>query len=52
MVKGDKAVICCVDDVGEDRPNKEHKKELEKRFEVLTTESDASPDKVSVKIDL
>lgn len=50
LVKGDKAVICCVDDVGEDRPNKEHKKELEKRFEVLTTESDASPDKVSVKI--
>lgn len=36
--KGIKAIICCTNEFHIDRPNCCHRKELEKRFEVCTTE--------------
>ena len=45
--KGCRAVICCTDDPGCNRPNEDHRTELRKRFGagVLTTEHDSSADK-------
>jgi hypothetical protein len=36
--KGDLAIICCTNEPSKDRPNDAHRKTLEKRFEVITTE--------------
>ena len=36
--KGELAIICCTNKPSEDRPNDAHRKMLEKRFEVITTE--------------
>lgn len=42
---GTKAVICCTDEPKKNRPNPDHRKNLEDRFdEVLATESAVSPD--------
>lgn len=49
--KGIKAIICCTNDPDTDRPNCEHRKELEKRFEVCTTEEiKPSPTNAGVSI--
>lgn len=41
IIKGAKAIICCTDNEGANRPNYFHKEKLKKRFNVFTTESDA-----------
>lgn len=40
---GKKAIICCTNEPCKNRPNCDHRKALEARFKVLTTESDAEP---------
>ena len=47
--KGIQAIICCTNNKKANRPCKEHRKELEKRFDVITTE-EAPPMHNSIRI--
>ena len=49
--KGTMAIICCTNECADNRPNDNHRKELEKRFDdnVYTTE-EAQPKNNSIKI--
>lgn len=50
ILLGEKAVICCTNNQGKNRPNKLHLQELEKRFHVITTEEAHKEDPDDVKI--
>lgn len=52
VISGKKAIICCTNDPCKDRPNCDHRDALEKRFEVLTTESDVLPNCYYIEISL
>lgn len=43
-IQGKQAIVCCTDIAADNRPNTKHKKELLKRFYVLTTETDGKAD--------
>lgn len=51
VLNGERAVFCC-NNSGKDRPNDEHRKELEKRFQDVTTTEDVNSPDVSIVITL
>lgn len=49
---GAKAIICCTNEPNKNRPNDNHRKELEKRFDEVITTEEITSKKTSIRISL